>query len=152
MTTPRRLASRAGAASGAGRMILLCASLACAATAAQRTTVWDGIYTAEQAMRGRAGYMQACASCHAEDLRGTGTAPALVEESFAFQWGDMPVGELLERTRKLMPQDRPNSLSTQAYRDIVAFMLESNKFPAGPKELEGDPEALRDVMITTTKP
>jgi S-disulfanyl-L-cysteine oxidoreductase SoxD len=123
---------------------------ACSVAAAQRS-VWDGIYTAEQAMRGRTEYMQACASCHAEDLRGKGTAPALVEESFAFQWEDMPLGELLERTRKLMPLDRPNSLSPQAYRDIVAFLLEANKFPAGREELPGDPEALRGVVITMKK-
>ncbi len=128
-------------------VVLLCIAVASLATAAQRT-VWDGIYTTEQAARGRTGYMQACASCHAEDLRGKSTAPSLVEESFAFQWGDMPVGELLERTRKLMPLDRPNSLPLQTYRDIVAFMLESNKFPAGSKELDGDPDALRDVRIT----
>jgi cytochrome c553 len=129
---------------------LLCLVAACSLAAAQRS-VWDGIYTAEQAMRGRTEYMQACASCHAEDLRGKGTAPALVEESFAFQWEDMPVGELLERTRKLMPLDRPNSLSPQAYRDIVAFLLEANKFPAGREELAGDPEALRGVVITMKK-
>jgi S-disulfanyl-L-cysteine oxidoreductase SoxD len=129
---------------------LLGLAAACSVAAAQRS-VWDGIYTAEQAMRGRTEYMQACASCHAEDLRGKGTAPALVEESFAFQWEDMPLGELLERTRKLMPLDRPNSLSPQAYRDIVAFLLEANKFPAGRDELAGDPEALRDVVITMKK-
>jgi S-disulfanyl-L-cysteine oxidoreductase SoxD len=129
---------------------LLGLAAACSVAAAQRS-VWDGIYTAEQAMRGRTEYMQACASCHAEDLRGKGTAPALVEESFAFQWEDMPLGELLERTRKLMPLDRPNSLSPQAYRDIVAFLLEANKFPAGREELAGDPEALRGVVITMKK-
>ena len=138
---------------GLGRVsvALFCLGAVCTAVAAQRS-VWDGIYTAEQAMRGRTEYMQACASCHAEDLRGKGTAPALVEESFAFQWEDMPVGELLERTRKLMPLDRPSSLSPQAYRDIIAFVLEANKFPAGQEELAAEPEALRGVLITTRKP
>ena len=111
-------------------------------------TVWDGIYTTAQAERGRADYMQACASCHAEDLRGRTDAPSLIEESFAFLWADMSVGELLERTRTLMPSDRPNSLSGRSYRDIVAFILQANELPPGPQELDADLDALRRILIT----
>ncbi len=111
-------------------------------------TVWDGVYTEEQARRGRTEFMQACASCHAEDLRGKGTAPSLVEESFWFLYGETTVGELFERIRTLMPSDRPGSLSSQSYRDIVAFILQSNKLPPGEKELDADPEALREILIT----
>lgn len=111
-------------------------------------TVWDGVYTEEQAGRGRTEYMQACASCHAEDLRGKGTAPSLVDESFWFLYGDSTVGDLWERIRTLMPSDRPNSLSSQSYRDVVAFILLSNKLPPGEGELDTDPEALREILIT----
>ena len=94
----------------------------------------------------------ACASCHAADLRGGSTAPSLVEESFSFQWADTTVGELFERIRTLMPSDRPNSLSSQTYRDIVAFILQANKFPPGEKELDADLDALRQILITTKRP
>lgn len=113
-----------------------------------RRTVWDGVYTEEQATRGQAQYARTCASCHAADLRGSSTAPSLVEESFSFQWADTSVGELLERIRTLMPSDRPNSLSGQTYRDIVAFILQSNEFPSGGKELDDDADALRQILIT----
>ena len=115
-------------------------------------TVWDGVYTGEQARRGQTEYMRSCASCHAEDLRGNGTAPSLVDESFWFLYDDTTVGELWERIRTLMPSDRPNSLSSQSYRDIVAFILQSNKLPPGEKELDADPEALRQVLITMKRP
>jgi cytochrome c len=118
---------------------------------AQRT-VWDGVYTAEQAERGRTEYMQFCAACHADDLRGKSTAPSLVEESFAFQWGDTSLEELFVRTRTLMPSDRPNSLPNQSYRDIIAFILQSNKFPPGEKELDAEVEALRQILITAKRP
>ena len=96
--------------------------------------------------------MQACASCHAKDLRGDSTAPSLIEESFSFQWGDATVGELFERIRTLMPSDRPNSLSSQAYRDVVSFILQSNNFPPGPKELDAEPDALQRILIVVTRP
>jgi hypothetical protein len=47
-----------------------------------------------------------------------------------------------------MPSDRPSSLSNQSYRDIVAFILQSNKLPPGERELDADPEALREILIT----
>jgi hypothetical protein len=44
-----------------------------------------------------------------------------------------------------MPQDKPASLGDQEYADIVAFLLKSNKYPAGEKPLEPDPLALKGV-------
>jgi cytochrome c553 len=140
---------------------LTCATLAANDTGQQRAqdstaiagrTVWDGVYTEEQAKRGRTEYMRACASCHAEDLRGNGTAPSLVEESFSFLYDDTPVFDLMDRIRTLMPQDRPNSLSSQSYREIVAFILQSNKLPSGERELDVDQEALRQILITMKRP
>ena len=120
-------------------------------TSAERT-VWDGVYTDEQAQRGRSAYIADCASCHADDLRGSSTAPSLVEESFAFQWDNTAVGELFVRIRTLMPSDRPNSLSAQRYRDIVAFLLQANKFPSGATELDADLDALKQIRITAKRP
>src|SRR5258708_7558134 len=96
-----------------------------------RRTGWGGVYTRGQAGRGRTEYGRTCAACHAEDLRGNGTAPSLVDDSFWFLYDDTTVGELFDRIRTLMPSDRPNSLSSQSYRDIVAFILQSNKLPPG---------------------
>ena len=122
------------------------------AKAGSRRTTWDGVYTDEQATRGKALYARWCAGCHKADLRGDGTAPSLIEEDFAFQWGDETVGELFQRIRKLMPSDRPNSLSAESYRDIVAFILQANAFPPGPVELSADADALNQLVITTKRP
>jgi cytochrome c len=118
----------------------------------QGRTVWDGVYSEAQADRGQTAYMTACAPCHAKDLRGDSTAPSLIEESFSFQWDDTSVGELFVRIRTLMPSDRPNSLSSQSYRDIVAFLLQSNKFPPGQQDLDADPDALKLIRITAKRP
>ena len=115
-------------------------------------TVWDGVYTERQARRGEAAFAQSCASCHAEDLRGRSTAPSLVEESFAFLWGDLTVGELFSRTKAKMPSDRPGSLPADTYADIVAFMLQKNGFPAGASELAAEADALEPIRISTSRP
>ena len=112
-----------------------------------KRTVWDGVYTAAQAERGRSAYAQSCASCHADDLRGRSTAPSLVEESFAFLWAEMTLGDLFERTRMLMPSDRPGSLPAASYADIIAFIAQKNGFPAGSTELGTDVNALKQILI-----
>jgi S-disulfanyl-L-cysteine oxidoreductase SoxD len=117
-----------------------------------KRTVWDGVYTAAQAERGQSAYAQACASCHSEDLRGKGTAPSLIEESFLFLWSDMSVGDLLERTRMLMPSDRPGSLPAATYADIIAFIAQKNGFPAGSTDLGADVAALKQILITGKRP
>jgi mono/diheme cytochrome c family protein len=114
-------------------------------------TVLDGVYTPEQADRGKGLYTQSCAGCHSADLRGNGTAPSLVEGDFAFQWADASVGELFEQIRKLMPSDRPNSLPPQSYADIVAYILQSNQFPTGMMELPPDAAALMQIRIVGKK-
>jgi mono/diheme cytochrome c family protein len=114
--------------------------------------IWDGVYTDAQAERGRSAYAQACASCHAEDLRGKSTAPSLIEESFTFLWADMSVGDLFERTRMLMPSDRPRSLASATYADIIAFVISKNGFPAGSTELGTDVAALKQIVITEKRP
>jgi mono/diheme cytochrome c family protein len=136
-------------------LILIGAGLAARAQDAKPAaarSAWDGVYTEEQAERGRAAYMESCASCHAKDLRGDSTAPSLVEESFSFQWDNATVGELFTRIRTLMPSDRPNSLPAQRYRDIVAFLLQANKFPAGGQPLDADVDALERIRITAKRP
>ena len=109
-------------------------------------TVWDGVYTEAQAERGGVQYTESCAGCHAPDLRGDNTSPSLVGQSFAFLWGGSTLGELFRRIQQLMPTDRPNSLPTQTYQNILAFILRSNRYPAGEQELEAD--RLDQILIT----
>ena len=49
-----------------------------AVLAAAEPSVWDGVFTAEQARRGETAYLSACASCHGTGLEG-GVA-ACIEE------------------------------------------------------------------------
>ena len=54
-----------------------------AAAAPGARTVWDGVYTEEQATRGTEAYKSACSECHGADLAGDGFAPALTGSEFS---------------------------------------------------------------------
>ena len=103
--------------------------------AAQGRTVWDGVYTADQARRGAEAYAQACAECHGADLGGGDMAPGLAGVEFVYNWHGFSARDLFERLRVSMPPDRPNRVSRQDKADILAFMLEANGMPAGDAEL-----------------
>ena len=113
---------------------------------AMRST-WDGVYTEEQAKRGKATYVQECAQCHLDDLLGDGMAPALVGSPFTFRWSDLSLGDIFASLQATMPQGAPASLSPQAYIDVVAFLLNVNDYPAGDEELTPDVTTLEQIVI-----
>src|SRR6185436_463883 len=49
-------------------------------------SVWDAIYTEEQAKRGSPLYTQYCASCHGPELMGGEMAPPLASGDFLSGW------------------------------------------------------------------
>ena len=120
----------------------------------QQTTrsVWDGVFTAEQAKRGQVLYGNECARCHGDELNGGESAPPLAGAEFMSNWTGLTVGDLFERTRISMPQDKPGKLSRQQNADILAFVLSSNRFPAGKTELATQTEVLKQIKIDATKP
>jgi S-disulfanyl-L-cysteine oxidoreductase SoxD len=111
-------------------------------------TVWDKVYTTAQATRGKEAYMTECSACHSEDLGGSGYAPALKGDDFAFAWNDKTLGDVFDRIRRLMPPDNPGSLTPDRYRDIIAFLLQENKYPDGDRELSAESPALHQIKIT----
>src|SRR5690348_5179371 len=101
-------------------------------------SVWDGVYTKDQAQRGQAAYRESCAKCHGEDLGGAEAGPPLSGKEFLRSWNGKTAGDLFAIMRKTMPSEDPGSLSTREYSDIVAFIFNSNEFPAGANELDTD--------------
>lgn len=126
-----------------------CAAAAFTTTAAaQDETIWDGVYTEEQAARGQRAYEQECAACHLDDLMGDGIAPSLVGAAFFFRWSELSMGDMYTAIRTTMPQGAPASLSASGYADISAYMLQKNDVPAGAEELPSDPDDLEAILIT----
>ncbi len=131
---------------------LLLAAAACVAAAQTPRTVWDGVYTEEQASRGQVLYAGRCAQCHGESLAGAEAAPPLTGTSFASNWEGAPVGDLFERMRMSMPADGPGSLSRAQNADLLAFMLKVGGYPAGASALDGSAGALQQVTFKMYRP
>src|SRR4029434_4442914 len=94
--------------------------------AAGGKTIWDGVFTDEQAGRGSKIYAVSCAPCHKADLLGDSGAPALAGADFFSRFGGSSVDDLVKTIRASMPQDAPDSLGTPAYVDLVGYLLKAN--------------------------
>ncbi len=123
-----------------------------AARAQGTASVWDGIYTEAQAARGATAFAGSCAGCHGGNLAGSGEAPALEGAQFLGDFNDETVGDIFDRVRTTMPLDNPGGLSRDQYADILAFILKSNGFPAGAKELDRRSEYLKAIKFEAGNP
>jgi len=113
--------------------------------------VLDGIYTDAQAARGAAAYGQYCAACHGASLGGLGEAPALSGAQFISDFNGLTVGDLFDRIRTTMPLNNPAALSRDQYADILSFILKSNGYPAGQRDLNRRSEFLNTIRFEAPK-
>jgi S-disulfanyl-L-cysteine oxidoreductase SoxD len=110
--------------------------------------IWDGIYTSEQAERGRMAYEQHCSTCHGVGLKG-GSYRALEGDRFWASFQETTVDRLLHQITTTMPFSNDGSLrgslTPAMYADIMAYILSGNGFPAGARELS--PQSVDGVRI-----
>jgi S-disulfanyl-L-cysteine oxidoreductase SoxD len=121
-------------------------------TAQTQSSLWDGVYTDEQATRGSLVYTDQCARCHGADLTGGDEVPPLTGGQFLSNWNTLSVNDLFERIRISMPADKPGKLSRQQVADILAYILSLDKFPSGKVELGTQAEALKQIRFEAFKP
>jgi cytochrome c len=130
---------------------------------AEKRSVADGVYTADQARRGRDQYRKRCVLCHQANGQGRRAAPQIPGESleregdkeappvagaaFLAKWNGQTAKDLFEVLVGTMPVGGVGSLSPQEYTDVVAYLLEMNKFPAGSQELPAGRDALALIAI-----
>src|SRR3989449_6898391 len=121
------------------RIISLCffvlaAALTLSVQAAQVRSVSERVYSAGQAARGQELYKSQCAECHGNAMEGV-SGPPLVGDDFLGNWSARPLTNLVDKIQKTMPFTSPGSLSRAQSTDLVAYILQTGKFPAGPAEL-----------------
>jgi mono/diheme cytochrome c family protein len=96
--------------------------------------IWAGVYTTQQADRGRAVVEAHCGECHHDDLSG-GEGPALVGPTFMLKWELQSIERLFHKIRDTMPEVGSTAVTDAQKLDTVAYILQQNGFPAGPAEL-----------------
>jgi mono/diheme cytochrome c family protein len=132
--------------------ILATVAVVVAAQSGAPRSVWDGVYTEEQAIRGEKVSAEHCARCHGQTLTGAEAAPALVGSAFNANWEGVPLGDLFERIRVSMPLDNPGSLSRRQNTDLIAYLLKVGQVPAGAAELATDAAVLGQIMFLSNRP
>ena len=110
-------------------------------------SVNDGVYSDMQAKRGDALYKEQCATCHGDNLEGSGPMPALAGKDFLASWQGKTVGDLFEKTHTTMPATAPGSLTPEQAADIVSYLLAASKFKAGTMDLGTKVEQLKEIKI-----
>ena len=119
------------------------------------SSIFDGVFTAEQSARGQARYLETCERCHKENLSGDqfDEVPPLVGDEFMAKWAKWTVGDLFEFFTTEMPPKRKDrrKLSDKTHADILAYILEQNGFPAGKAELPPMLEPLLEIEMNPGK-
>jgi len=111
-------------------------------------TLHDGVFTTEQALRGKSGYDGVCARCHGIPLTGSqGNGPTLKGPAFLSHWDKDTLGGLYTKIRDTMPLGVAGTLTDEVKLQILAYLLEQNGFPAGKSELPGEINALDEISI-----
>ncbi len=106
-------------------------------------TVWEGVYTEDQAKRGENLYNSSCSSCHRADL--SGYDGALKGARFIERWAEDSLDSLYANIKATMPRNNPGSLTADNYLNIVAYVLQQNSFPAGSADLK--PDTLKRILV-----
>ena len=102
-----------------------------------------GVYTDEQASRGRDMYAMQCKSCH--------TPASHTGVVFANSWDRRPLSDLYSFIVTRMPKNEPGSLQPDEYADVLAYLLKLNELPSGSDPLPADSVALKKIRIEVGK-
>jgi|WetSurMetagenome_2_1015567.scaffolds.fasta_scaffold90661_2 polar amino acid transport system substrate-binding protein len=111
-------------------------------------------YTAEQAANGKMLYGKYCAACHGANGEG-----GIVPQQFGKMAGSkaspvagpgylpkmMTAGETYEFAMKNMPADKPGSLKSEEYLDIISFALQANGVKPDAKALT--PDSAKEIKL-----
>jgi mono/diheme cytochrome c family protein len=110
-------------------------------------SIWDGLYTAAQAERGKATFDKSCSRCHNSNLHGSDRGPALVGDEFLADWLNGSLEALFSFIRDSMPDGNASTVTDARKADVLAFILRRNGFPTGAAELPPDTSKLEMVQI-----
>jgi S-disulfanyl-L-cysteine oxidoreductase SoxD len=99
----------------------------------------SGVYSEEQAAKGKVAFETYCASCHSPTFHSDST--------FRKSWFGRTVHDLFKVLKTTMPEDNVGGLSDEEYTRVIAYILQLNGFPAGKDSLRTDSTSLVRIKI-----
>jgi mono/diheme cytochrome c family protein len=147
LSTTRATGSTLLVACGLGLSALLFAPQSAQAQTASapariRSTM-AGVYTADQAVKGKEVFLGTCSGCH--------TVASHSGELFATRWMGKSLNDFYDYVSRLMPKSAPGTLSEDEYVWVTAYVLKLNGMPASSQELSAEPALLKAIRIDSTK-
>ncbi len=123
-------------------LVTALASFITANAAAQTSEpqIWNGVFSAAQAERGREVVIAHCTQCH-------GQTRSLTGDVFMLHWEGHDLGRLYRKIKDTMPPGRVAALTDAEKLDALAYMLQQNGFPAGAQDLPSDDALLKTIRI-----
>ncbi|MBL8983764.1 MAG: cytochrome c [Gemmatimonadetes bacterium] len=121
---------------------LLCApSLGGAQSATTDTTrsTLSGVYSEEQAGKGKDVFLGQCQSCH--------TTADLTSADFRADWVGKMLSELFTFLKETMPESEPGALSNEQYAAVTSYILQLNGLPAGTSPLATTADSLATIKF-----
>lgn len=110
---------------------------------AKMRSTMTGVYTADQAMKGKEVFQGTCSGCH--------TVASHSGQLFADRWIGKSLNDFYDYVSRLMPKSAPGTLSEDEYVWVTAYVLKLNGMPASSHELSAEPALLKAIRIDSTK-
>lgn len=103
----------------------------------QQPTTNSGVYTKAQADGAKEQFDKICGDCHAFTVAAKKKPKDLPlgDEPFFESWTGRPLSEMITLIALTMPNDGSATLTDAEAADLVAYILQQNGYPAGPKPL-----------------
>jgi mono/diheme cytochrome c family protein len=112
-------------------------------------SVWSGVFSTEQAARGKAQFAVLCQHCHSPLLTGSQAGPPLRGPGFWKKWEGDTVWALFVKIRDYMPEDTIESVTDEEKLDVLTHILVSNGVvPSAAADLPLDRQVLDRIVIT----
>ena len=101
----------------------------------------SGVYTEEQAKRGKEAYLNLCKSCHNPS---TGDA-------FSGRWAGKTLFELFTYIYETMPDNNPRTVDEVSNADIIGYLMQATGMPVGTRDVPVAADSLKAIRIEVRK-